>query len=472
MGTNPDQWAERVAFAGSRRFARTQGFTLIELLVSTTIMVIVMLVLLQVIAGMTNIWHTSAGTISTFQSARAAFTTMTRTLSRATLKTYIDYVDANGAAISESTTESGTFAPISSFTRSSELTFIAGPTTQMVTGPTSNVNFTSGANGDVHLNFPGDCVFFQAPLGIINSSIGAAAPEKFLQRSLNTIGFYVSFNQVTNGGTLPPWLSTALNLGTATAQSLPRFRLYEYIEPTENVHVYNDTAGVTPITAANDYYPSIKYIPVNVKATNGTIQPTYQSVVLAENIVLLIIRPRLEPPDEQTLANAGGLINAATAGAVTYGPTTANSIISPNYNYDSRAWWGGAMGASPAFTMVAPYVSNRISLPVYARLMRNQLPPILDVAMVAVDPNTTVRFSPIAGPPITPNLAFQLPTVAYPVVAPYTTPIVPGAVPFTNSVNMDVDLANYGVQLASNHIRFRIFRSSVQLEGAAWVNSY
>lgn len=453
---------------------------MVELLASTAIMLIVMLVLLQVIAGMTNIWHTSTGTISTFQSARAAFTTLTRTLSRATLKTYIDYVDASGNPVTNSTVNSSTFVPIASFTRSSELSFLCGPTIQMITSGLGGKSFTSPS--DVRTDFPGDIVTFQAPLGMVNSGIAAAAPDKFLQRSLNTVGFYATYSQFANTGTLPNWLTAALGLTVGAGQvSPPRFRLMEYIEPTENVHIYNDTLPPAPIPPAAwpangaDYYASITYIPTNIKTSNGMIQSTFQTVTLAENVVLLIIRPRLEPPDEQALAGLGppvGVLNALTP----YSVTTANSIISPNYNYDSRAWWGGAMGVSPAFTM-DPTISPRITNSVYARLMRNQLPPILDVAMVAVDPNTILRFPYTAGPPLQPPTQLQVPatmTGTTPIRHfAYATQINPAyPTSFSGSANMDVDLNNYGLWLSDNNIRYRIFRSSVQMEGAAWVNSY
>jgi len=153
------------------------------------------------------------------------------------------------------------------------------------------------------------------------------------------------------------------------------------------------------------------------------VSANFQNTVLAENVVLLILRPRLEPQDEMTLA---------TPLAVTYGATTANSIISPNYHYDSRAWWTG-------YAFSTTHVESKP----YATYMRNQLPPIVDVAMVAVDPNSLVRLSHTATAPT----VLQVP-----------------AGTFTNSANLDADLA-------ANHIRYRLFRSSVQLEGAAWVNN-
>jgi uncharacterized protein (TIGR02599 family) len=454
------------AMCGSApRSSGIRGFTLIELLVSTAIMLTVMLVLLQVIAGMTNIWHNSSGTISSFQSARAAFTTLTRTLSRATLKTYIDYVDSNGNPISNTSVNSSngaSFVPIASFSRSSELMFVCGPSANM--GAVLNVSST----------VPGDCVFFQAPLGIINGAIDATnvaagkGSDKFLQKSLNSLGFYVAYNTFNNTGTIPTWLAKALNIATATTP--PRFRLMEYIQPTEDVTVYkytDDPVDYPPAgPASSTYNVAFNFITqaLNASSTAGTVTATTQSTVVAENIPLLIIRPRIESADEQTLANSTtGPLALATTSPIVYSSTTANSIISPNYCYDSRAWWGGYAipGASP---------NTRVLNSTYAKLMRNQLPPILDVAMVAVDANSIIRFGNPTVPPS--QLTVQ---ASYTGNAPngtaYATQIVTANPPFSNSVNMDIDLYNYGLWLASNHVRYRIFRASVQMEGAAWVDN-
>lgn len=431
------------------------GFTLVEMLVSTAIMLIVMLVLLQVIAGMTNIWHTSTGTISTFQSARAAFTTLTRTVSRATLKTYIDYVDANfnpinNASVNSTLAGSTNFNQIASFTRASELQFVCGPTdttwgATAINAPTSN--------------YPVDCVFFQAPLGIINGPLDGvnSASDKFLTKSLNTIGFWCSYSQLATTTTVPPWLSTALGLGTTAAQPF-KYRLLEYIQPTENLDVYNKTSS----TSAAAYNPSVSFIAnsingdkttagVTTNTSTGVIGPRSQILPVAENIILLVIRPRIQPADEIILAGPGGPLNATTA----YSATTANAIISPNYIYDSRAWWGG----------YTPGVGKVLSTN-YAKIMRNQLPPILDIAIIAVDPNSLVRFNFATNAQ---PVQVALPTTAQP---GYAAQIVTTAKPFQNSINMEVDLNNYGVFLDRNHIRYRIFRSSVQIEGAAWANNF
>jgi uncharacterized protein (TIGR02599 family) len=243
--------------------------------------------------------------------------------------------------------------------------------------------------------------------------------------------------------------------------------LFEYLEYTDQTPIYSLTA--LPGTAANSYSTAVTEFKNALHGTGGAlgtlgygqVNSNGENVVLAENIVLLVFRPRLEETDEQSLASTLG---------TTYSATTANSIISPGYNYDSRAWWGGCpVGASPA---------DRILSTAYASHMRNQLPPIIDVAMVAVDPNSIVRFNNnTSAGGIAPAPPIQLQATE---TGSGATPIAtPNAFNMNNSAttaaplsqNMDTDLANFGAYLASNHIHYRIFRTSVQMESAAWVDN-
>jgi len=160
-----------------------KGFTLVEVLIATAIILIVIVVLLQVVTSMSSLLQKSTGTIDSFQSARAAFTTINRSLSRAVLKTYVDDVDANGNPITNANLTSTYYTTAAPFARASDLQFICGPTTQIAPLATPPANY------------PGDMVFFQAPMGI--STDANVAADKYLQRTLNSIGFFVEY------GTLP-----------------------------------------------------------------------------------------------------------------------------------------------------------------------------------------------------------------------------------------------------------------------------
>ncbi len=159
------------------------GFTLIEMMVAMAVMLILMVILLEVISGITTLWHNSSGSVSNFEAARSAFTTLNRVIARSTLKTYVDYVDdptKNNvpfgnfrSSLATASTEYQNFTP-ANFARASELHFISGPSTVMFAGQSG---VTAATN-------PWDAIFFQAPLGIVSTSA-----NKYLQRSLNNLGF-------------------------------------------------------------------------------------------------------------------------------------------------------------------------------------------------------------------------------------------------------------------------------------------
>jgi len=392
--------------AGPRRGA----FTLIEVLVASVILLIVIFVLFQVMASMSSISNSSSGSIANFQAARSAFTTINNELARATLKTYLDYINdptKNNPPFGQFRTtltsaQQQLFVP-SGFARASELHFISGPATQVI---------PSGATA---VNNPGDAIFFQAPLGVIASA--NSSTDKYLQRVLNDVGFYIQYSSLSSS-VLPGWLSTFFG-GTPHY----RYRLVECVEPAEQLSIYSAE------TMTGNY--SLSWIPGTSASTFPVTTGTYNEGVLAEDVILLLFRPRLEPLDEQV---AAGKVGTA------YNATTQNSIISPNYVYDSRAW-------QPNY----PYSGTAVESTSYALLMRNQLPPIVDVAMLCVDPNSFVRLHGSAQS--TPPAVLQ-----------------PPAGLFVNSANLDADLAAFGQQLSAKHIRYKIFRSSVQMQAAAWVN--
>jgi uncharacterized protein (TIGR02599 family) len=83
--------------------------------------------------------------------------------------------------------------------------------------------------------------------------------------------------------------------------------------------------------------------------------------------------------------------------------------------------------------------------------MRNQIPPIVDLAMVSVDRRSLARFDQSSA---TPPTALQVPAGL-----------------FTDSSHFEEDLAAYGKQLSDARIRYRVFRTSVEIQGAKWSNN-
>ncbi len=376
------------------------AFTLLELLVATAVLLVLMVVLFQVVGAIADVWKKGAGKVSALQNARSAFSTVTRTLARATLNTYNDYVQETPAGsknfVYRNSTNASTFQP-TNFKRASELHFITGPTSTFIPGASADGN-------------PGSVVLFQAPLG--DTLDAAYAP---LDRALNSVGFYVHYGQ-TNDSIVPQWLQTLF-------PSRYRFQLIQIVEPTENFQVYKSTAAVKP--AAPKDYDRDWVVPF----TAPTIPPDAakpRARVLAEDVCLLVLRPRLSPKDEAT---AAPLIGG------TYDPAKdLGSILSPKYAYDSRAW--------------EPDYTGEVTPKTRIELMRNQIPPIIDVAMVSLDSKSLARI----------NFSTATPPPELKVPATF----------FKDSVKFEEDLAAYSQQLWDAGIRHRVLRTAVDIQGAKW----
>ncbi len=366
-----------------------------------SILLLVLVVLLQVTGKIGEIWKSSVGKISAYQSARSGFATITRTLARATLNTYNDYVDAAGTF--RDPNNPNAFVPVK-FLRQSELHFISGPTSQILTNATTVLN-------------PGHAVFFQAPLGET-----ATPAYSSLERTVNSVGFYIEYGSADDASVLPAWL-------TPFFTKPKRFRLMEAVQPTEKLGIYKTTsnASYTAMIPWLDDFKIAKSTPVRTR-------------IIAEDVFLLVLRPRLAPKDEETLAGS-------VVPKIQYNtdPSQSNynvgSILSPNYNYDSRAW---QTGYPPGTRAASGKVTDVRLIPV----MRNQAPPIIDVIMVCVDRRSLARFD-FSG--ATPPAPLQLPAAS-----------------FTDSARIDTDLTAYAKQLSDLHVRFRTFRTSIDVQSAKW----
>jgi uncharacterized protein (TIGR02599 family) len=236
-------------------FSRRNAFTLVEMLSALAILVVLMALLFSLLAQTSKVFRFVNNKIGAFQQARDAFDALTRTLSQATLNTYLDYNSETSPQY---------------YLRQSQLQFVMGQAGTEPTGVTSKLPGLVGT---------GEAVFFQAPLGVTNT------PSEYgsLNSTLNTCGFYITFS--TNP-TAPSFMSTASNPY--------RYRLMEMCLPTELDYIYRSVGSINWFTASQFL---------------SDAQP------LADNIVLLLIQPQdpaSTPSDITTNYSYVSTLNTAT----------------------------------------------------------------------------------------------------------------------------------------------------------------
>lgn len=181
-------------------------------------------------------------------------------------------------------------------------------------------------------------------------------------------------------------------LTTAGVRQEYRYRLYEMMEPAESLSLYKYT-GTSRTYAGKEWF------------TDPLGQPNRSSRVLAENIVALIFRP-LSPPGT---------------------PPTPPTDLTTDYTYDTAPSGGG--GVQPA--------------------KEHQLPPYIEVTMIAIDEASARRLEQGTTPPDTP-------------------PDLGLTGLFQNVSNYDADLATLRKTLADWKINCRVFTANVSIQGAKW----
>lgn len=320
-------WAKQIAQSGNPfRKRRAAGFTLVEMMVSIVVLLVLMTIIAQIIQMVNQAWKKTSQSTGAMQQARVAFERLTRNLSQATLNTYYGYYYASG-----STTPSY-------YMRQSELEFMSG------NGPVNWPSFISSSVGNATQIT--HAVFFQAPLGVVSST--NASNYGNLTSLLNACGYFIIYGKDT---LRPTFLSTFSN----APPNEYRYRLMEYIQPSDYLNIYTSgtvttTGSTVPPWIAN----GIPDLTVSPPASPITVRP------LASNIIALIIMP------EQFTSGT------STTGAqqnTSYVNTQANS-----YNYDS------------AYEATA--VTGNSQLPT-----ANQLPPLIKVIMVAIDESSAIKLA-------------------------------------------------------------------------------
>lgn len=164
-----------------------------------------------------------------------------------------------------------------------------------------------------------------------------------------------------------------------------RWRLKELWQPTENLSIY--TNAINWLSSHSDGWFS-------------TALTTANKATVAENIIAIGIRPRLPEKED----------------------STGNALLNSSFVYNSK-------DASMSNTF-------------------NQLPPLVQVVMVAIDERSAARLPNESSPP---NLG----------IPNFNTL-------FTKPADFDKDLKTIEDALISKNITYQIFNSMVPIEGAKW----
>lgn len=370
------------------------GFTLVELLVSMAILSLLLVMMGSMVSQTSSMWSSTRGKIEQFREARDGFEAMTRRISQATLNTYWDYEDRYGNIRTGGTSGNlKTFEPYR-YARQSELRFICGPSSELL-GTDAGDYFTHS-------------IFFQAPLGVVGDTSGVYGGLQYL---LNAWGYYIEYKD--DSDSRPSFI---------TRDRIPfkkRFRLMEFIQPSEFMSLYQFTSGSSAYSGYDWFVKTGRS--TNELVVNGANTPSH---VLADNIIALIILPKLSSNDQAS----GNYTDAS---------------LSPGYFYSSA----GKSASGSVMTTMADKNLNP----------KNQLPPVVQVTMVAIDEASALRMTEADNNNLQ-NRIERLFTLA----SAYEIDLKRD---YTRDVANDPSLEAYLIQ---HKINYRIFTTNVSIKAAKW----
>lgn len=419
------------------------------MLAAVAVLALIMVILTQSFTTISSSWKSATNRGSAFANARAGFEALKLNLSQATLNTYVGYADANGVPVQlynpsfvPAGTSELTTVP-NQYVRASELHFITGPSQAILNHIDVKASNTQTT---------GQAVFFQAPVGFVST-----AADRPLNTLVNVMGYYIAFNSSAD---FTPTALTPSNPPDPTVPSIPirwRYRLMEVIQPAENNGIYystceNSPAGVGSFdgitVGVTQYNYDLRWIgnlcfppaPATTLTASGAFANTVQHP-LADNIIAMALLPKL--PDAET---AGTGIGNGTA-----------HPLANEYTYDSRLWETGT-GSPHPFTPTG----SKLDL---AR-WRNQLPPILELVIIAIDETSAQRLENQYGngsahtPPFSNSNLIQKAGLDLnaDVFQKYKPP----------AITVDTDIAKVETALNTLGVSYRIFHTDVALNNSQW----
>lgn len=382
------------------------AFTLVEVMVSTVIVVILAGILISATDMIARSFARTSAKIEQFSEARRGFEAMTRRLAEATLNTYFDYYDAsgqprpifNGDPGSGNYQSSRDFVPMS-YGRQSELRFVSGPMTKL----------DPAASG---FDRPTHGIFFQAPAGEVEDRDAFGV----LDQSLNSWGYFL---EISDDTAFVPQILTGL------VEPRRRSRLLEFRQPTEQNRIYWPLDLTTPPENQTPDKRNWWFIQDIDKTTSD--RPVR---VVAENVIALIIVPRLARQDE-----------IARATRLTLSPGDDKGVLSPNYTYDSVL----------SSNHTPPLNDAEVN-------PRNQLPPVVQVVMVALDEPSAARLDELTKEKE--GFDLKLEEIFERSVELEDNPSTPEA--------NDGELSELETRLIDMKLAYRVFSTNVIIRGAKW----
>ncbi|MDQ3624380.1 MAG: hypothetical protein M3463_18120, partial [Verrucomicrobiota bacterium] len=251
---------------------------------------------------------------------------------------------------------------------------------------------------------PTHAIFFQAPLGFVEDF----AEFRGLDNLINTWGYFLEFNSDLESA--PGFLRAQI-----ASNKLPerwRYRLMELMQPSETLLTYREGESrkwfQLPVLAASD----------------RPVRP------IAENVVALIILPRLSETE-------------AEPGDVTGTTIVPEYALAPKYEYDSITDGEGSSEAKAHLNS------------------RHQLPPVVQVTMVALDEPSASRLADRFGKKA-PDLKIDSPRALFRKAEQLKIP------PAESDLSDLQELEKNLVELKCN---YRVFTTAVSIKGAKWSRS-
>jgi uncharacterized protein (TIGR02599 family) len=260
----------------------------------------------------------------------------------------------------------------------------------------SELHFISGPSTDIigtSSNRPGHSIFFQMPGGF-----GTKVETEAFSDLINTRGYFVEYGN-----------DSAFKPAFLNSETKPRyrFRLMELRQPTESMLIYNDKLRDMGTDGINANVVELRRWIKDAVTDEADGEAVKRP--LADNIIAAFFLPK-------------------------YPGDNVGEVLAPDYIYDSRLWQQG--NSSPE-----------------AKYSKHQMPPLVEVTMVAVDEKSMIRYQQLNK-----GSEKQMPDfVPDDLFSEYT-----GYQKFLD------DLETLKGTLDSKKIDYRVFNQTVPMRGSGW----